>query len=184
MTSPLDLLNSGTPPIQDFILLNGEKSPGVCTVTGAGSPRTYDKQKGWGFSGATLIYTGDDLSDFDVLIALWEKSHWGEWNKFARLLEKAPTGIRPKALDIVHPQLNRSPLKITQVVIRDVTQFDQSKTGLWTCRIPFTSWRAPKKALGKPDGTIPKAGTGILDFSGDPQIAELMKKQAALGGAL
>lgn len=182
--NPAELLNAGTPPIQDFILLAGQKSPGRATVTSAGSPRTWDKQKGWGFSGATLIYTGDDLPDFDVVVDLWDQSHWTQWNSFARVLEKSPTGIKPKALEIIHPLLNRAPLKITQVVIRDVTQFEQSAKGLWTCRIQLTAFRAPKAALGKPNGSIPRAGTGILDFSSDPQIAALMTKQAALGGAL
>jgi len=182
--NPLDLLNSGTPPTQDFIVLGGKVSPGLATVTGAGSPRTWDKQKGWGFSGASLIYTGDDLSDFDVVIELWELSHWAQWASFARLLEKSPTGVRPKALEIVHPLLNRAPIKITQVVIRDVTQFEQVRPGRWAARVMFTAFRAPKPALGKPNGTIPNASNPISDFSDDPQIAALMRRQASLGGAL
>ncbi len=182
--NPLDLLNSGTPPIQDFVILGGEKSPGRATVTGAGSPRKWDKQSGFGFSGASLIFLGEDLSDFDLLIDLWEPEHWVAWNSFARVLEKPPIGVRAKALEIVHPLINRSPIKITQVVIRDVTQFEQSDTGLWTARIPLTAFRAPKPALGKPNGSIANANNPISDFSDDPAIAALMRKQAALGGAL
>lgn len=184
--NPLDLLNSG-PPIQNFILLNGDKSPGLATPVNAGSPRTWDEQKGWGFSGATLIFTGDGLSDVDVIIELWEMAHWPAWDRFARILEKSPIGVKPKALSIVHPLLNRAPLKITQVVILDVSQFEQgtgASAGRWTCRIKFKVFGRPRPALGKPDGSYPQAGTGILDFSKDPQIKELMAKQAALGGVL
>lgn len=180
----VDLFNSGTPPRQDYILLNQQKSPGRATVTGAGSPRTWDKQKGWGFSGATMVYTGEDLSDFDVLIDLWEPEHWVDWASFAKLLQKAPVGTRAKAMDIGHPLLNRPPLSITQVVIRDVTQWEQSPKGLWSARVMFSSFRSPKPALGKPDGTIANANNPISDFTDDPQIGALMRKQAALGGAL
>ena len=181
---PLELLNSGEPPIQDFVLLGGAKTPGLAYPTGAGAPVNWDRQKGWGYSGATLIYTGADLSDFDVIVEMWERSHWRDWNDFARVLEKPPVGVRAKALEIVHPLINRAPWKITQAVVRNPTQFEQSPTGKWAMRIQLTAFRAPLPALGKPNGTIPKAGTGILDFSSDPEIAALMAKQAALGGVL
>ncbi|MDX6479513.1 MAG: hypothetical protein QOG85_23 [Gaiellaceae bacterium] len=182
---PLDLLNSATPPVQDFIILQGRRSPGRATITNAGSPRTWDKQKGWGMSGATLIYTGDDLSDFDVIIDIWEKSHWGEWNDFARVLEKRSSGLGAKFLEISHPVLYRAPLRISQVAIRDVTQFEQSKTGLWTCRILMTAWNSPLPALGKPDGTIPGVtGGGITDLDNDPEAQALLAKQRGLGGVL
>jgi hypothetical protein len=184
--NPADLLNGTSAPIQDFIILSGEVSPGTCEIVNAGSPRTWDKQKGWGYSGATLVYTGDDLSDFDVIVTLWEKGgqQWADWYKFAKILEKPPTGVRAKALEIVHPVLNRPPLKITQVVIRDVGQPVQSKTGLWTIRISMTAYRGALPALGRPNGNIPRASTGIDPFESDPQIQALIAKQAALGGAL
>ena len=39
-----------SPPIQDFIVLGGLRSPGRATVAGAGSPRDWDIRKGWAFS--------------------------------------------------------------------------------------------------------------------------------------
>jgi hypothetical protein len=184
MINQLDFLNSGSPPAQDFILLDGQKSPGRASITGAGSPRKWDEKGGFGYSGASLVYLGNGLSDFDVVIDLWEPSHWKEWTDFARLLEKVPDGVLAKAHTIVHPLLNRAPLKITKVVIRDVTQFEQNDKGLWTARIPMKSFKLPQQALGKPDGTITKANLGISDFSDDPEIAARLKKQAAMGGVL
>jgi hypothetical protein len=184
---PIELLNGGGPPVQDFVILNGIRSPGVCQIVNAGSPRKWDRQGGYGYSGASLVFTGTDLSDFDILIDLFEKKHWSDWNIFARLLDKEPLGVKPRTLDISHPLLYRAPLRITQCVVRDVTQFTQgtgSAAGRWTVRIPMTSWRKPQAALGKPVGSIPRAGTGIADFTKDPEIAALMAKQAALGGAL
>lgn len=187
MPSPLDLLNSATPPIQDFIILAGKKSPGVCTISGAGSPRAWDKGKPYGAS-PIMVYTGDDLSDFEVAISLWEPEHWAQWNSFARVLEKRPNGVAPKALTIIHPQLNRAPLEITEVVIRDVTQWVQgtgSKSGLWVATIPMTAWRKSQKGLGKPTGAIPAAGSDLFPpLENDPEIARLVAKTRALGGVI
>lgn len=181
---PLDLLNANTPPVQDFIVLNGVRSPGRATIVNAGSPRNWDKQKGWGTTGATLIYTGDDLAEFDVVIDLWLPEHWAQWNTFARVLEKRSTGLGAKFLSISHPLLYRAPLRITQVALKNVSQFELAKSGMWTCRLSFIDWKEPMPALGKPNGTIPRDNSGIADFASDPQIAALMAKQAALGGAL
>lgn len=172
-------------PLADVILLDGVPSPGVATIVGAGSPRTWDKKKGWGYSGATLVYTGADLSDFDVILTIWQKTglQWAQWEAFALVLDLAPVGVLAKSKSIVHPVLNRAPLSITSVVIRDVGQWEQSKTGLWTCRIGMTAYRAPMPALGKPNGTIPASGA-IAPFAADPEIEALMKQQAALGGIL
>jgi hypothetical protein len=177
-------LNSGTPPHQDYIVLEGKKSPGRATVTGAGSPRTWDKQKGYGFSGATLVYTGNDLSAFDVILELWLDEHWTAWANFAPILVKTPSGKRPtRPLQIGHPILNRAPWSITEVALLDVLAPEQDDDGIWTIRLMFSSWSAPKPALGKPNSKIP--GVASTDpFANDPEIRGLMDKQASLGGAL
>lgn len=185
--SVLDLLNSGKPPAQDYIMLGGEKSPGLATITGADSPRKWSKAGGYGVDGASLVYLGQDLSEFDVQIELWEPEHWTQWNRFARVLERAPVGIRAQSLAIVHPLLNNAPLHITQVVIRNVTQFEQgsgAKSGRWVATVALTVYRAAKPALAKVNGTIDDPHNPISDFANDPQIATLMVKQNALGGAL
>lgn len=181
---PIELLNGDFPPVQDFIILNGRRSPGVCTVTGAGSPRKWDKPTSFGYSGASLTYTGDDVSEFDVIVQIWEHFHWAQWNAFARELEKRSTGLGAKCLHIVHPVLYRAPLRISQVVVRDVSGFDQVKPGLWACRIEFTEWRDPVPALGKPNGAIPPVGRAIDPFELDPELKGLVDKARALGGAV
>lgn len=181
---PAELLNVGGPPKLDYVILNGIRTPGRATITGAGSPRTWDKQKGWAMSGATLIFTGDDLSDFEVHVDIWEDRHWTEWTPIAKLLEKRSTGLGAKFLNIIHPQLYRAPLRITAVAVRDVSQWTKSKSGLWSCTIALTDWKAPKPALGKPDASIDKPEQGIADFSNDPQIKALLNQQADLGGGL
>ena len=72
--------------------------------------------------------------------------------------------------------------RITAVAVRDVSQFDQSSKGMWTCRISFIEWKAPQDAIGRPNGTIPGAEPRIPPFTQDPQIAALLDKVDGLGG--
>lgn len=177
------LLGGGVPPRQDFVVLGGKKTPGRATIVGAGSPRTWQKNKAWGFSGATLTFTGDDLPDFDIVVDLWEKKHWAEWDDFATVLGKRPkapsTSNKPPTLTIKHPLVNRPPWDIAEVVVRDVTSFEQSESGLWTTKIQVTAWRAPKFVLAKA-GDIPSAAPGKIED--DPDISKLLGEVKALGG--
>lgn len=183
MNNPLDLLNAASFPDQDYIILAGEKSPGLATPAKAGSPRKWDKRDGYGLSGATLVYIGDDLAVFDVIIDLWTTEQFGEWARFAKLLEKAPAGTRPKAMGIQHPLLNRSPLKITEVVVFDVSQFEQDDYGLYTCSITFSCYRAPKPVLGKPLAAIPAASKPVPTAK-DAADVEIQKLMGELKGLL
>ena len=148
-------------PMQDFILLGGKKSPGKADVFGASTPRKWDERTGYGLSGAFIVYTGDGLAHFPVVISLWEESHFDEWDSFATVLEKAPIGTRAKALGISHPLLTVRPLKIASVVVEDVTQFVQDDYGLWTCEIRLGEFRRPLPALGKPSAAIPAAALAV-----------------------
>lgn len=180
-----ELLGGGDFPAQDYIVLSGEKSPGRATVKAPNSPRTWDKRKGYGTSGASLVYTGDDLSEFDVEIVLWKKSQFAEWKSFAKkCLEKPPKGARPKALKIEHPVVNASPWLIDEVVVKDVLGFeDTSDDGLWQGTIQFIQYRAPLPALGKPKQAIPGAAAKIPTAQ-DAADLEIQKLSAEFGSLL
>lgn len=183
--SVTDLILGNEFPQQDYILLGGVQSPGRATVLGAGSPREWDVRKGYGYSGAVTVYTGENLAKFEVLIELWEKSHFAEWVRFAKIaLEKPPLGTKPKALDIAHPLLNLPPLSITSVVVEDVSQFEQDEEGLWSCTIKFLQFRAPKPALGKPLASIPNAAKPVptAQDAADVEIQKLVKTFGELAG--
>lgn len=182
------LLNGDGPPEQDYVILGSKRTPGRATIVSPGSPRKWDKQAGFGISGATLAFLGDDLSEFDLLVDLWEPEHWTAWTSFARdVLDKRPRGrISPEgAFDIVHPALNRSPTRISSVVVLDVTGPDQ-EDGLWTFRIKLSAYRQPKPALGKPPAAVPAVPgvTPTAKTAEDQAIADLLAEQARLGGAL
>ena len=137
------------PDSYDVAIIAGKPTPGLLQVVGASSPRTWDKRKGMGLSGAWLFYMGDDLAEFSLVIRIWTEEQWAEWERFQPLVMKAPIGTRPKALEIYHPYL--VPLGIKAIVVRDVKAPEQVDDGLWEIEILVTQFRAPKPAIGKPD---------------------------------
>jgi hypothetical protein len=178
-----DVIAGNTFPQQDYVMLGGAKTPGRATIVGAGTPRSWDVRQGYGYSGAIVVYTGDGLAKFDIVVDLWEKEHFADWIRFAKIaLEKSPLGTKPKALDIQHPLINLPPLSITSVVVEDVTQFEQDEEGLWTCTIKCLQYRAPKPALGKPNAAIPNAAkpTPTAQDAADVEIQRLMKQFSSL----
>ena len=140
------------PPQQDYIVLAGTPSPGKAVVRGASSPRKWDIQAGYGLTGATVIFNGEGLAQFDVDFYAWEPEHFVLWEVFAKLtLENPPIGARPTSMSIQHPALNSPPLKITQVVVTNVTQWDLSdETGEYMRTVSFLQYRKAKPALVKP----------------------------------
>ncbi len=155
----------GSPPRQDFVELGGKKSPGVCAIMGAGTPRNWDIRQGYGFAGAFCVFTGTSLAKFDIVLNLWEDEHWDKWADFSTVLALPPKPTaaqlanilsiptsKPKALSIKHPILVTPPLNITSVVIEDVSQPMQDDDGLWTIVIKCLEFRAPQPInLKKPD---------------------------------
>lgn len=177
MSNLTNVLTGAVRPVQDYFMLGNVKSPGRCTIVHPGSPRNWDVRQGYGFSGAFVVYTGDGLAKFDVLIDIWDDSQWADWDRFAKLcLAKPPVGTKPKALDIDHPLLALEPWKITSVVVEDVGGFEQDENGLWTCAISFLQYRAPKPALGKPLASIPNVvkAPPTAEDAGDVKIQQLL----------
>jgi hypothetical protein len=170
-------------PRQSHIVLASLKSPGVCRVRGANSPRDWDIRKGYGLTGATIVYTGDNLAKFSVDIQLWEDSQFLEWEIFAKILEKPKTRIAP-ALGIQHPMVNMAPWGITSVVVEDVDQFEDNDEGLFMATIHFIQFRKPLPMLARPVASIPAIATPN-PTAADAFELELQGKLAqvaALGG--
>lgn len=150
---------------RDYIILSTKgppgklrKSPGVCKIRGAGSPRNWDIRPGYGIDGATSVFTGNSLSRFSVDIFLWEDSQWEEWDDFATILVRPTPATRAKSLSIVHPLLIQKPIQITSVVVEDVSQFEYNDSlDLWACEIKFMQFKKPRPILVKPTAAIPAA---------------------------
>jgi hypothetical protein len=165
----------------DFIKLGGEKSSGLCDVSGASSPRKWDQAQGYGISGASSRFLGVLLSEFSIKFRLYGSQNppspdWEAWNAFqAKVLMKPPAGRYPKSLDIWHPELER--LKIKSVGVVDVGQAYQSDNGEWTIEVKFIEFRRPKLTLAKPEASkaTPTDPYDKVIDSLDKQIEEAAK---------
>jgi hypothetical protein len=175
-------MGQGFPDV-DFVMLGGLTPPGTSYPTGAGSPRKWDKRAGYGITGAFLVYTGADLSEFEVHVTIWTEEHWTEWLEFASVLEKPKKGQKPKAIGIVHPLVNRPPIRITEVVVEDVSQFEPDETReIWTCVIKLSAFKAPEPMLARPSDAIPGATPKVptAQDAADRQIQALVGEMQGL----
>jgi hypothetical protein len=163
-------------PMQDIIVLGGVPSPGIARIRTYNSPRDWNIRKGYGYAGATIVYTGANLAKFEVDITLWkDPEHWLEWKAFSLLLAK-PIPPVVTGLDILHPLLNMSPWNLKSVVIEDVMGFEESDYEEFTATIKFIEFRAPIPAIGKPVVSIPTA----VNPPPTPEDADDLTMQALL----
>lgn len=173
---------------QDFIVLGLMKSPGKATISKLATPRKWDEREGYGASGATIVYNGNKLATFEVLIEMWDEIQATlDWPAFALVLAKAAPNIIPIALGIGHPLLNSPPYNVTSVIVEDVGGLEQDDYGLWSCVIKFKEFRKPIPALGAPLAAIPASAAPVptaqdaLDVAISAQDAENQALAARLG---
>ena len=169
-------------PYQDYIVLSGHTSPGLAVVRGCDRPRKWDILDGRGFTGASTIYSGEKLAAFDVDIFAWEPEHFAAWDIFSGLTLASPSPTKKlTALYIEHPQVNNPPMSVYDVVVANVTQWEQGDGALWVCTISFLQYRPPKVVLQKPLGGVPgdplKIATPV-----DPYQVEIARKQKVIDG--
>lgn len=138
-----------TNPVDYFLLVN-KKSPGIAEIVGANSPRKWDEQQSFGWSGATLRFAGLGLAKFEAKVRLYTKAEWADWKEnFEPILLRPPTGKKPKALLIWHPFLVDK--QIFMVVVADVIGPTQIESGVWEHTIQFVQYRERRFQLAKPD---------------------------------
>lgn len=125
----------------DVIRLAGRESPGIATVSNASSPRRWDIRKGYALSGARAVFRGLDVAKFKVTIRLYTEKDWDDWHAWKDLVQRPPSGIRPKSLDIWHPVLEEC--GITSANVENVSQPEQTtQDGEWSITIDFIEHRA------------------------------------------
>lgn len=170
-------MSSRTALSQDFVLIMGTPTPGRAQVLAGNSPRKWDERAGHGLAGASTVYTGDSLAKFKIQIDLWEVEHFALWKAFSTVVKKPPKGVRPIALDVIHPIL--ADLDITQAVVVDRSQLTQIEDGLWSTTIDFLQYRKPTPVLAKPAQAIPGASSSPAQDPPDPEIAAAMARNNA-----
>jgi hypothetical protein len=163
-----------TPSLCDYVVLEGQRSPGVARVRAPSSPRKWDERDGHGASGATLVYNGDKIAHFEIEIDLWETQHFDDWDAFKVLLQRAPKGTKPKAMDISHPFTDEH--GIASVVVEDLVGPEVSDQGLTTWVVKLAQYRPPTPAQGKPAGSGAQPGGTDAKTEADKQIEQLTQQ--------
>lgn len=125
----------------DYAVVAGRRTPGSCDIENAGSPRQWDERRGYGVSGATLVYRGLRLASFTMKLRLYDATDWQNWHDWKSVVDRPPTGERAQALDIVHPLLEE--VGIRSAVVEDVIAPRQTADGEWTAEIRWKEFRRP-----------------------------------------
>ncbi len=85
-----------TSPV-DYALLASQRTPGICEVTAADAPRRWDERRGFGLSGARVVYRGAGLSRPILVLRLYSDQDWEDWHAFKPLVLREPS---PQAADV------------------------------------------------------------------------------------
>lgn len=136
---------------QDFVILAGQRSPGIAELQGWTSPRRWDERRGYALSGATLVYRGNALAAGKLILRLYTVEHFTGWESFREIVQRAPSGERPRSMEISHPILED--LGVRSVVVEDVKQPEKGRAGEWIVEISLKEWRRTEVALARPDGS-------------------------------
>jgi hypothetical protein len=153
---------------RDWVKLGGLRTPGLCEITGAGSPRRWDERESYGYSGATVVFHGLKLAHFALRLRFFTSQDWEDWYAFKPSIDKPPLGAKQGPLDIEHPLLAQ--VGITSAVVEDVMSPTQTADGEWTVELRMIEYRTLKFALAKPDAS---AATPV-----DPALQSAREKAA------
>lgn len=168
--------NPLTEPV-DYVMLAGRRSPGIAEVRNANSPRRLRRRRGYGLSGATVVFLGVDLSEPLIVLRLYTEQDWQDWHDWRDVVQRPPLGERARALDIWHPILEDQ--GITAVLIEDVSQPAQTGDGEWTIEIKCVEYRRPEFALSEPEGSDAEP-TDPIDRLIDQNTAEIRRMSEEL----
>lgn len=141
---------------QDFAIVAGVRTPGICEIVGFKSTLRWDERRGYGLSGATLRFRGIALARGKLILRLYTDQDWADWDTFAPLVARPPLGERAHSLEISHPILED--LGVRSVVVESVGQPTQSSEsgGVWTIEIALIQWQRPIIAVSTPAGATPE----------------------------
>jgi len=75
----------------DVLIVGGDMTPGLVTISKAGIPFKWDKRAGYGYSGAWLQFMGQDLSEFDTIFTIWRDDQRAAFAVWAKKYLTPPT---------------------------------------------------------------------------------------------
>lgn len=136
----------------DYIVLAGQKSPGYADIFGAYDERELAVRQPPFSTGAVILYKRRKLAEFSVRIRLYTMEEHAAFSTWRPVIDAKPDSrTKAQALDIWHPLLEQ--LDIKAVVIKSVSQLDQTADGEWSIDVEMIESRdIPKQTLAKLEG--------------------------------
>ena len=167
------------------IVLGGESSPGVVTLSGHNRYPNWEIQKSRSADGGTTIRGGDPPGQFEARFDLSDldpgpDGDLARWDRFQKLIESTTAGPRPFALPIYHPDLARN--HYTEVSNGGVGGAIHSGKGKVTYIVKFIEYRPPKPkrtATALPKPGAPGAEKPDPNAEAKRQYAALLEEAAA-----
>jgi|HubBroStandDraft_2_1064218.scaffolds.fasta_scaffold61514_2 hypothetical protein len=182
---PDDTLTAGVSfPTQDWVTIEGQVSPGKVTIQNVKLPKDWQKNKGFGLTGATLVPMGEDLGTFTLFFEFWMPSQVAAWRLywkqfFQKQLVVVKGSAVAMALNIGHPMLDF--VALGPCVVTDSGGLDKDEMGTWFHSVHLEQYRKAKPALQKAIAVIPAAAKAVpvAQDAQDIAIQQLQAKIAA-----
>lgn len=176
------------PTTWDIAVIAGHGTPGHISISGGEVVWNWDAKAGTGKSGATTIFTGQDLTEITVtltfadgirgLTAIEQRREF--FTVIVPILEKTSDG--KTALDFYHPAVSEPPINLTAVVCKTIGQLEVEDNGLSRISFKLLKYVKPKpKPVGKPAGAKTSADKSSAKDDVDKEIEELTKQLKELG---
>lgn len=177
----------------DYVILGGQRTPGIATIEGLSSPRKWDERRGYALSGSTVVFRGIGLSSFKIKIRLYTTADWKEWDTFRPIVQRPPRNTthnpegdsarlfdRPRALAIQHPFAEQA--GVAACVVTDLSAPEQTGDGEWTITISMLEFRRPQRALANIAGSDNQLTPAqreqaelMVELAGDTALANLAR---------
>jgi hypothetical protein len=139
-----------------FHLLNGVRTPGICSFPMLESAEKWDLITGPGLSGQVPVFRGSLNGEFDVVYRLYDNEDWDQFHVYLPLLGRAPRGRRPQALRILHPIFDFFDPPIRAVVKPKWRLGEPDELGITTFTVSFVEFRKIIVQQAKPEAAKPE----------------------------
>jgi hypothetical protein len=141
----------------DFYLINGVRSPGICSFPQLEDIEKWDVKTGPGLTGGQLYFRGVELREFEVIHRLYTNDDWDLFYIFLEQLQGGANTNQRQAFYITHPyfQIFNPPIRAVVKTKWKLTEPDDR--GVTTFTVTYREYRKIKEQKQpKPDPPKPE----------------------------
>ncbi|HEY3499765.1 MAG TPA: hypothetical protein VGK73_33970 [Polyangiaceae bacterium] len=143
------------PELYRSLLLDGQPSPGVVTLSNCERQHGWEKQSPKGQAGEFTVNKGPKNSAVVASFYLVDDTDVGGWDSYAAMLSSTVDGPKPKAMSAYHPDLARN--KITDLVVESIGILQHDGKGGAHVTVKFLEFRPPKPKPASKAAAAPPA---------------------------